>query len=342
MPRSKELISQLANSCHCEERSDEATFDRGTINSDVSDGSDARRLLRPPRRPRNDRNLRAEGLILFALLFGWTGHAVLPEGQILLRQDAWYMTAKSYYFGYDLREYDGGNGQCVALAGSTSASFGIGRKLQVDTRISYQRNFVAKGTIFSHVPNDKLEGISEIGFKLSREVWRSIDGAEVTAFLGVRAPGNPYTSPDDFLGISDGAAKYDIGANLYYPISRWGLMANFRYIVRSDPSFDQIALDLQAPYNLFSTLQLGPSITLLHTFDGLDINTAPFDAIGTDLGGGTRKPFPRVKEQVVALGAIMAWALDESLSLDLAFYSKVAGRNTDKGSNIALGVNYLF
>lgn len=281
-------------------------------------------------------------ILIILFLFSARALAILAPGEISLRQDVWYMTAFSYWIGQELKAYDGGAGRCQAWAGSTSGTFGVGHGWQIDLRVAYQQNHLTAGNVFRHVPGDRLSGLSEVGFRLTREIGVTESGNELNAFLGFRAPGNPDTSANDFLAINDGAVKADVGMDTTLPFGVGALTASLRYTVRSEPSFDQVALDLLVPFYVSSRFQVGPSTTLVHTLGGVDINGLEFLAISDSLGGGIRLPFPRVKEQVVAAGAFAAYAVTENLSVDLDFRSKLAGRNTDKGSSLALGLNYLF
>lgn len=290
--------------------------------------------------------LNRKASLLAVLMLWFTGAAsrasILAPGKISLRQELLYNFATSAWIP-DLVDY---NAKTTTIGAKTSAAFGLLHGLQLDVNVTYLESKLAGGNFLNRVDGDKISGVSEIGFQITKRLvparLRDFNNYELLLYTGARLPGNLTQSPNDLLALSDGSVKLDFGLiNILYldPIF---VSLDVKYVLRSTPApHDLLVTQMSIPVSLSERFQLGLIGNFLYSLGGVEIGSSEWTALAAASAPG-QIPTLAAKEISLGAGPFLAYAFSEAWSLDAYFFMKLMGKSTDKGTTTGIGLSYVF
>jgi hypothetical protein len=259
--------------------------------------------------------------------------ASLPEGKFLVSEEYSLATATSVWVGKTLTDYTN-SGRTFFQNFTTTAAFGLKYGFEVDVQATLGTSKMQTGMFSNHVAGDSETYLSQMGFRLVKQVLRHSD-YDLTLNVGVRAPGDTSRSGDDFLAISDNVTKYDFGFKQVFIFGpHVSLFQDFRYTYRDDHP-DLFLTNVGFSLAFGAEYQINPFVTYSHCFSGLDISDPAF-------ASPTAPPFSQISEIFWGGGLSIAKGFSTGMWIYLFGFDKFTGENTDKSLSSGLGLAYIF
>lgn len=211
-----------------------------------------------------------------------------------------------------------------------TAAYGITDRLAADIEIGYAKSRFPVLAMLA--PDGGTEGLTDIKLGLRFKALDEVDGAPLTATIGVTAIIAGGYPTGALSAIGDGGSGGQVALALGKQIGPVSLSADFGYRTRSN----------NVPDDVFGSVQGSVAVTngvLLYA--GLSFVDSKGDL---DIGGPGFSParFPEVQEDYKLWTVGASAAITGSASVNLTYGQKFDGRNTAKSNVIRLGVGYAF
>jgi hypothetical protein len=291
------------------------------------------------------KNLLKSSLYSTLFIASLTQAAVLTPGQKVFRQDFSISSSDEIYKATsDPVKYSSTSHPDATVKyyqTTSSLTYGLGNNMQIDVKGSY-----AYSTIEDGVQGDAGFGASRsqlnelsVGhkwelFKLNNSYQYSL--GLITRFVH---PIETEESKPAFLALNDFSEKFIIGLEESLVLGPVSFIGTAKYIKRFNAAEDQLNMDITMYSRVSQRFSLGVSGFWMHTFSGPDIGTP---AWASEVANRKHPPFWLVRERYYGAGGFVQYIVSSSLWVDLSCNSKLWGRNTDKNSTMALGLNLSF
>lgn len=265
--------------------------------------------------------------------------AVLPENKVLLRQDFSYTFSQAIWGGdsetIDLEGTDSGKATQKFYETGLSFFYGIGKDLQISSRISFAWSRMRDGTFSDANADDGQSNLNQAFLKLTKSFSPKFDfhiSYKHPIWASVRSP--VFLSLNDFSHDTALGATYSevLGKNMSLHIMG-------EYILRSGRPADQFQLSSSLPLKYFSRFIVTPGLHWLHTFNGLGIDSPSFDAEELKTG---LPPYHLKREGFLSASITGAYILSRHQWLEVSFVRKLAGYNSNKGTTLTTAFNILY
>lgn len=255
----------------------------------------------------------------------WTPVAGSLEAEIAVsKQDA-----DQFYAGTALGGIPTG-AELKQDAVTLNIAYGLTERLAVDLEIGYAKSKFP--VVMGLAPNGGTDGLSDVKLGLRFKALDEVDGAPLTATIGIAAIIEGGYPTGALSAIGDGGSGAQFALALGKQIGPISLSTDIGYRTKGN----------NVPNELFGSVQGSFAIT-----PGISLNAglAFVDSKGVlDIGGPGFSParFPEVQEDYKLWTVGASAAVTGAASVNLTYGEKFDGRNTAKSNVIRLGVGYAF
>jgi hypothetical protein len=254
----------------------------------------------------------------------------LPNGMVVLRQEANINSADQLYVNDTASQYPGGGGGVNNYLGRTAASFGFANRLQLDAYLAYGKMVIQNLPVQGKPAGYSETYLTDFGARVTKG-WVNEAPFSLDTYLGLRSRANTSVDGDSLFAMYDGKTRVDLGVQSSYNfVPGYSAYEDLKYTFRAS-RYAHIELNLGLRIDLPWSLQFSPFMGWKRSTDGYDLTDPSFTG-----------EFSRVKEEFMGAGFSLSYQVTNSMSADYFAFKKLSGRNTDKNTSMGVAINYIF